>query len=189
MNIELEGLWNKNFNLDELNFLGENILIEVLPSVKTTIPDNINLICGTFENLKPNKKVKLPLWMAVKLRQKSKCKIYPPFWLQIDFLQEHIKMERENTEKLIELPYFFYEVAHILCHKAHQDITNLDEVKNMCADIKSVRNEKINKILSKIKDDKYYFNINNICSRELELIRPLVVDVLNASYEFNSISS
>ncbi len=128
--------------------------------------------------------------MAMKLKQKNKCKILPPFWLDLEFLKQHLSNEKSNVERLEELPYFFYEIVNILSHKAPQDIPEIELVKNICADISSIRNEKINKILEKLKEDKYFFKVINLCSRELELIRPLVVEVLNSSDEyFNLMSS
>lgn len=127
--------------------------------------------------------------MAMKLKQKNKCKIQPPFWLELEFLREHLANEKNNTEQLVELPYYFYEVVNILSHKAPQDIPEIELVKNICADISSIRNEKINKILEKLKEDKYFFKITNLCSRELELVRPLVVEILNSSDEFFNLMS
>lgn len=184
MSVQISELWKKSYSIEELNFLAENMLIEIMPNVKTTMKDNLNLACGSFDNLKPNKKMTLPIWMAVKIRQKSKCKIYPPYWMEISFLKEHIELEKKNVEILMPLPYYFFEIIHILSYKAQQDIPDIEEVKNYCADISIIRNDKINNIITKIKEDKYFFKIKNICARELEVVRPIIVELLNSGDEF-----
>ncbi len=44
MSIKLEDLWKKSFSIQEQNFLAENSLIEVVPSMKTTVQGKITLI-------------------------------------------------------------------------------------------------------------------------------------------------
>ena len=44
MTVQLNNLWKKNFEIEELNFLAENTLIEIMPIVKTTMPGNITLL-------------------------------------------------------------------------------------------------------------------------------------------------
>ena len=122
--------------------------------------------------------------MAIKLRQKNKCKIHPPLWLDLEVLKERLKKEKENLDSLEPLHYYFYEIVQILSVKAYQDIPNIELIKNTCADIFSVRNDKINKFLETIKQYKFFFKINNLLSRELELIRPLVTEILKTSDEF-----
>ena len=44
MSIKLETLWTKKIEVEESNFLAENTMIEIMPFVKTTMPDGINLL-------------------------------------------------------------------------------------------------------------------------------------------------
>jgi len=76
----------------------------------------INIIKGTYGPFKPNKQIKIPLWLAVQLKKNKKCDIKTPNWFNKDFLSEILKCEKENPTLLQSLPYYFYEITQIIFH-------------------------------------------------------------------------
>ena len=103
-------MWRDTNTLNELEFLSENYLIEIIPFFKR---DELNLICGKIGPFKPSKPVKVPLWLAIQFKKNKKCRIIPPIWMNEDFLKEKVDVEKKN-ENLQELPYYFFEICQIL---------------------------------------------------------------------------
>lgn len=130
------------------------------------------------------KKSKVPLWVAVKLKQINKVNIETPYYYDKTFLEEIIKNEK-NSKDLTSIPYYFFETLNILSHKAPDAIQDIDVVKTLASDLVSVRSEKINLIIKDIKEYEYYFKINNITSKELEILRMLVEEILNLKSDMN----
>lgn len=119
--------------------------------------------------------------MAIKLREKEKVRILIPFWMEIDFLKSHLRREKEFSESLMELPYYFFEIMYIMFQRSPKELKQIEIVKALISDIEAIRNEKINNIIKSIKNQKYIFTTENICAKEMEIIRPFVCEVLNSS--------
>ncbi len=103
-------MWRDTNTLDELEFLSENYLIEIIPFFKR---DELNLICGKIGPFKPSKPVKVPLWLAIQFKKNKKCRIIPPIWMNEEFLLDKVDVEKKN-ENLQELPYYFFEICQLL---------------------------------------------------------------------------
>ena len=121
--------------------------------------------------------------MGIKLVQQAKCDMVLPYWLNSESLLEILSNEQES-EELTDLTYFFFEIYNILINKLPEKINNIDKVKVVLSDITSVRNKKINNKLVNLKDQKYFYNIKNICAKELEFIRKLITDSLDLKHDF-----
>lgn len=106
-------MWRETNTLSELEFLAETIQIEIVPNFKK---EEIKLMCGTYGPFKPNKPVKVPLWLAIQFKKNKKCKIVPPIWLEIEFLSNKVEYEKKS-EALQDLPYYFFEICQILFFK------------------------------------------------------------------------
>ncbi len=123
--------------------------------------------------------------MAIKLKQSNKCKIDMPYWLDKKYMEEIIKNEKSSTE-LTLLPYYYYEILNLLFNKASESISDIDIIKNLSSELGSIRSEKINVQLKRIKEEKYFYKINNITSKELEFSRKVVIDTLNLNSDLNN---
>lgn len=77
---------------DEVEFLGEKQLVTIIPTFNSNI---IHLISGDVGPFRASLPVRVPLWMAINLKQQQKCKIQQPDWMEVDRLEA----VREN-EKL-----------------------------------------------------------------------------------------
>jgi hypothetical protein len=53
----------------------------------------------------------------------------------------------------------------------------------MIEDISSIRIAKINKYLESMQADSLYINLNNVCARELEQIRPFISEAIAMKLE------
>ena len=59
-----------NYTPAELEFACEDELIEIQPNFRG---EKLQFISGTFGPFKPGKPIKVPLWLAVYLKQRKKC--------------------------------------------------------------------------------------------------------------------
>ncbi|KAI9591841.1 DNA replication complex GINS protein psf2 [Syncephalis fuscata] len=99
----------------EIEFLAENALITIEPSVRTK---PLELIQGTFAPLQPQppRLTQVPIWVALTLRKRNQCRIVPPEWFNVDFLTQ--KLEEEQEEPTFSaLPFNYMEIGNLLLNR------------------------------------------------------------------------
>jgi GINS complex subunit 2 len=138
---------------------------------------------GKFGPFRPNKPVKVPLWVAMQLKKSKSCRISPPIWMSLQTLQIKLEMEKITPESLQDLDYYFYEISNILFNKAEDDISESKPLRSIIEDISSLRSMKIKNLIESIKDSQLHLNLANICARELEQIRPFLSENFNTRLE------
>lgn len=72
-------------------FLGEKQLVNIVPNFNL---DMIYLISGSVGPFRAGLPVKVPIWLAVCLKQKQKCRIISQEWMDIESLNERKEMEK-----------------------------------------------------------------------------------------------
>lgn len=167
-------MWRDLINASELEFLAENYLIEIIPSFHE---ETISLVSGKYGPFKPNKIIKIPLWLAVKYRNNNQCKIIIPSTYENSYLKRVLDIEKENKESLFDLPPNFFEISNILFNNAENDFEDIKKTRCYVADIKAVRRNKINSMLKDIHSDELKLKLNGLTSMELEQIRPLLKSI------------
>uniref|UniRef100_A0A0X3P914 DNA replication complex GINS protein PSF2 n=1 Tax=Schistocephalus solidus TaxID=70667 RepID=A0A0X3P914_SCHSO len=106
-------------NPNELEFLAENDLIQIIPRFKMEAIDLIEHFVGPFQ---PNIPCEVPLWLAIHLRRQQKCRIIPPTWLCVTSLTE-FKEAEELESGCTKPPHPHYtEVATLLLQHAPDDL-------------------------------------------------------------------
>uniref|UniRef100_A0A1I8BGN8 GINS complex subunit 2 n=1 Tax=Meloidogyne hapla TaxID=6305 RepID=A0A1I8BGN8_MELHA len=105
-------------------FIAENELIQILPNFNER---TIHLISGDFGPFEAGSPVTVPLWFALQLKYKHKCKIVPPEWLRIDELKKLLVSETERIT-FAPVPNCFFEIAHILVTNAYSDLEHVEQV-------------------------------------------------------------
>ena len=80
-------------------------------------------IQGSFGPFKPAKPTTVPLWLAIYLKQRNRCDIVIPTWLDVSFLKK-VRTEDKNNGKLFSnaLPYYYSEIASLLLHECEAEI-------------------------------------------------------------------
>lgn len=81
-------------NPEELEFIGENSIVGIIPNFSF---DAIHLISGSIGPFRAGMALHVPLWIAVHLRKQQKCRIVPPEWMNIEQLEE-IKEEEKRSK-------------------------------------------------------------------------------------------
>ena len=167
-------MWRDTINASESDYIAENYLIEIIPSFHS---EKISLVSGDYGPFKPNKIIKIPLWLAVKYRNNNQCKIIIPSIYENSYLNGVLESEKENKNSLFDLPPNFFEISNILFNNAEDDFEDIKKTRCFVADIKTIRQNKINNMLKNIKNDDLYLKLNGLTSMELEQIRPLLKSI------------
>jgi len=170
----LNDMWRDLINASESDYISENYLIEITPNFHA---EKISLVSGEYGPFKPNRITKIPLWLAVKYRNNNQCKIIIPSIYDNSYLNRVLESEKENKTSLFDLPPNFFEISNILFNNAEDDFDDIKKTRCYVADIKTIRQNKINSMLKNIKNDDLYLKLNGLTSMELEQIRPLLKSI------------
>ena len=167
-------MWRDLITASESDFISENYLVEIMPNFHS---DKISLVSGEYGPFKPNRLIKIPLWLAVKYRNNNQCKIIIPSIYENSYLNSVLESEKENKNSLFDLPPNFFEISNILFNNAEDDFDDIKKTRCYVADIKTLRLNKINNMLKNIKNEDLYLKLNGLTSIELEQIRPLLKNI------------
>ncbi|TKC44072.1 hypothetical protein EI555_002159, partial [Monodon monoceros] len=64
----------------EVEFLAEKELVTIIPNFSL---DKIYLIGGDLGPFNPGLPVQVPLWLAINLKQRQKCRLLAPEWMDV----------------------------------------------------------------------------------------------------------
>lgn len=79
---------------EEIEFMGEKEYITIIPTFNSNV---VHLICGDVGPFRASLPVRVPIWMAINLKQQQKCKIVGPDWMEVEKLED-VK-EDEKTSR------------------------------------------------------------------------------------------
>ncbi|XP_050439527.1 DNA replication complex GINS protein PSF2 [Adelges cooleyi] len=163
----------------EIEFLAENEIIQIVPNFNHA--SHVHLICGSFGPFRAGLPLNVPVWTALNLRQKKICRILAPDWMNVEKLQE--KIEEEKTSKFFtKLPSNYYlEITQMLLTVASEDIPKANEIKTAVKDLWDLRIAKLRSSVDLfIKDGRVQASLNHLTPMEINSVRPVFPDTLNA---------
>lgn len=163
---------NKNalsagFTSNEIEFLAEESMIEIVPNFRM---DTIECINDDYGPFRPQFPAKVPLWLAIQLKKYKKCNIRPPEWMKPSMLKDQLEQEQNEEKYFKEIPYHFLEISSLILTHASDDVPGADKVRTLIADITDVRACKIRAVLEELTTETV-FKLNNISAMELNTIR------------------
>lgn len=91
--VKLLTLWNYSMDPAEVEFLAENQMVSIVPNFNF---ERIYLISGDIGPFRAGLPVQVPIWMATNLRQRQKCRIIAPDWMDTEKL-EQVKEEESQS--------------------------------------------------------------------------------------------
>jgi GINS complex subunit 2 len=113
-------------NPAEVEFLAENQTIQITPNFSH---DRLYLICGEVGPFRPGIPVQVPLWMAINLKQRQKCRLTSPEWMTVETLTK-IKEDEGQSKTFTPMPDEHYMVTtQLILGAAPHDIPNTDEIR------------------------------------------------------------
>ena len=112
----------------EIEFLAEKYTVKIVPNFTSNI---LYLLEGDVGPFNAGLSLEVPIWLATDLRQRQKCRILQPDWMDIDILED--AKEREKEEALFtELPNpQIFVAANLILDVATSDISKADEIKTI----------------------------------------------------------
>ena len=82
----------------------------------------------------------VPLWVALNLRQRQKCRIVQPEWMTPERLEAARDAERESPFFAeLPAPADMFAVAQLVLDVALVDLSNADRVKSLIKDLWDIR--------------------------------------------------
>ncbi|XP_054713802.1 DNA replication complex GINS protein PSF2-like [Uloborus diversus] len=166
----------------EIEFLAEKELITVIPNFSH---GKLYLICGDCGPFVPSIPVQVPLWLAINLRQRQKCRILPPDWMSLEKLEE-IKQEETDSSIFSPMPSEHYkEIAQLLFDVAISDIPNADEIQTLIKDIWDIRMAKLRTSVDAfVASEASHAQLDNLTVFEINFVRPLLTAALYQLQKF-----
>lgn len=169
----------------EIEFLAENEQITIIPNFTQ---GKLHLICGDCGPFTPSMPIQVPLWFAINLRQRQKCRIIPPDWMSVENLTD-IKQEESDSAIFTPMPNPHYkEIAHLLFSVAVSEIPNAEEIQTLIKDIWDIRMSKLRSSVDAfIKSGESHAQVDNLTVFEINFVRPLLTAALYQLQKFKRV--
>ncbi|KAK4056146.1 DNA replication protein psf2 [Microbotryomycetes sp. JL221] len=153
----------------DVEFKGMEHHVEIIPLVKLPVIEGIDGSSVKWGPLVPPQKARVPLWFAVHLKKKRKCRVLVPAWLSTAALEETLRQELSD-EQFSDLPRTYLEVSKVLLEVASDDFQLPDRVKILLKDIREARQSKIRLGLAAL--NPIDLGMPNLSNMEIAEVRP-----------------
>ncbi|GAA5989835.1 hypothetical protein JCM11641_004809 [Rhodosporidiobolus odoratus] len=143
--------------------------VEIVPSVRMGAVEGLDGDSVTYGPFVPPQKAHVPLWLAVHLKKKRKCRIVGPGWMSVAFLEQVLKQEQSDPN-FSDLPRDYLEVSKVLLEVASDDLPAPDRVRLLLKDIREARQAKVREGLTAV--NPVHLAMPNLSTLELSELRP-----------------
>ncbi|XP_076060915.1 DNA replication complex GINS protein PSF2-like protein [Oratosquilla oratoria] len=160
-----------------VEFLAEKTPVTIEPNFSQ---NKLYLISGDVGPFRPGLPVDVPLWLGINLKQRGKCRIIPPEWMDVEKLEE--KKEEETQSKVFTMmPCEHYLViAQLILSTAPEDIPRAQEIKTLIKDIWDLRIAKLrSSVTAFIKSEGTHAKLDHLTLLEINTVRPLLPNTLD----------
>ncbi|XP_069758231.1 DNA replication complex GINS protein PSF2 [Narcine bancroftii] len=165
----------------EVEFLAEKQLVTVIPNFSL---DKIYLITGDLGPFNPGLPVDVPLWLAINLKQRQKCRIIAPDWMDVDKLEQIKERERkEETFTPMASPHYM-ELTKLLLNHASDNIPKADEIRTLIKDTWDTRIAKLRLSVDNfVKQQEAHAKLDNLTLMEINTIGTFLTKSLNEMHK------
>ncbi len=173
-----------NFPLSYLEFGAEEIFVEITPLFNHPPFLFISYTIGPIISGLP---IEVPLWFAISLRKRGRCKIRVPDWLTVACLEKLVKEEgSEHQRSLSILPFQFIELSNLFLTYCKEDIDQSERVAALIQDLTNIRDDRIRLGVRSIAEtiqsgsSVVSTNLHNVASMEIFAIRQFFLGSMDA---------
>ncbi len=162
----------------EIEFLAEDERVRIVPNFNE---GTLYLIEGDVGPFRAGQPVEVPLWVALNLRQRQKCRLLQPDWMTPDRL-ESVREDEKDSQFFTRLPAngHMFAVAQLVLDVALADLTHADRVKSIVKDIWDVRQAKLRKSVNAlVQSGQKHAKLDHLELIELNAVRPLLPHTLD----------
>ncbi|GLH10456.1 hypothetical protein R5R35_005848 [Gryllus longicercus] len=171
-------------NSAETEFIAEKELVSIVPNFNYEV---IYLISGDIGPFRAGLPVKVPIWLAMSLKRRQKCRIVPPRWMNVEDLEE-VKKQELNERFFTKMPSEHYMVeAHLLLSVAADDIPRCEQIRTILKDIWDIRMSKLRSSVDQIiKTNAIHARLDHLTLMEINSIRPLLPHALDQLFRLQN---
>ncbi|KAI9018291.1 hypothetical protein DFJ74DRAFT_211223 [Hyaloraphidium curvatum] len=173
----------QGFSPAEIEFIAGSEMVTVVPNEKIS---KLDCISGQYGPFRPPIRTKVPVWLAITLKRRNKCRIEPPAWLDYEHLKGKLAKEEESQELFSDLPFHYYEISRMLLECASDDIQNVDKIRTVLKDLQERRHSKARQGLANL--DGNVLQMDNLGLMEINEIRPFFSEAFNNVRRMNDIA-
>jgi len=174
-----------SLSASQMEFLAEDELVTVFPNFK--MPE-LFFIKGSVGPFHPGVPIAIPVWLAIVLKKRKKCKIQPPDWLDAEFLAVKFDSETHDDQSFESLPFHYIEIATLLLTHASDEVRNPAQIRATIEDIWNRRASKVRDGLQKLGaevEGVSGVHLNNLSAMEINKIRPFIVKAMGQFYKLS----
>ncbi|XP_066970463.1 DNA replication complex GINS protein PSF2 [Macrobrachium rosenbergii] len=167
----------------EVEFLAEKLPITIVPNFSQ---DKLYLISGDVGPFNPGLPMEVPLWLGINLRQRGRCRLVPPEWMDAEKLAEK-KDEESQSKNFTKMPCEHYlVVAQLVLAAAPEDIPNSQQIKTLIKDIWDLRIAKLRSSVAEfIQSEGTRAKLDHLTLIEINTVRPFLPHSLDHLYRFS----
>ena len=142
----------------------------------------LQLMHGEIPEISALQQQPVPLWLALWLKRRGKCRIIAPDWLHPEALEEKLAEEKRSANNFATTPYHYLEIAYELLNTAEDDLERLDpnRIRVALADLEDTRRAKIGRGLRTIDQTVDHIRLEDISATELNSIRGVATGALDS---------
>ena len=140
----------------------------------------LHLLDGDIDEISTMRQEQVPLWLALFLKRRGKCRIVAPDWLNPEALEDTLAAERRDQGRFAPLPYHYLEVAYELLNAAEDDLQDPNRIRVALVDIEDTRRAKVARGLKSIDRAVNVIKLNDISAMELNRIREFACSSLDS---------
>ena len=166
----------------EIEFFVEQQPITIVPNFEL---ESLMFISGTFGPFTPQRPAEVPIWLALYLKKRRKCRIQPPTWLDHEVLALKVEEEKQFSE-FASLNDNYLEIATLLFKHAKDDIPEFSKVRTLIEDLVTRRNLKIRHGMKDLNGEMPGIQLNNISQMELQNVRRILTEAMTTMNEIRS---
>uniref|UniRef100_UPI00398EF2CC DNA replication complex GINS protein PSF2 n=1 Tax=Pristiophorus japonicus TaxID=55135 RepID=UPI00398EF2CC len=168
----------------EVEFLAEKQTVTIIPNFSL---DKIYLITGDLGPFNPGLPVDVPVWLAINLKQRQKCRIIAPDWMDVEKL-EHIKEQERKEDTFTPMPSPHYvELTKLLLNHASDNIPKADEIRTLIKDTWDTRIAKLRLSADNfVSQQEAHAKLDNLTLMEINTIGTFLTDSLNQMHKLRA---
>ncbi|XP_061225925.1 DNA replication complex GINS protein PSF2 isoform X1 [Neopsephotus bourkii] len=142
---------------------------------------------GDLGPFNPGLPVEVPVWLAINLKQRQKCRVIPPEWMDVGKLEEIRDQERkQDTFTRMPSPYYM-ELTKLLLNYASDNIPKADEIRTLVKDTWDTRIAKLRLSAdSFVRQQEVHAKLDNLTLMEINTTGTFLTQALDRMYKLRT---
>jgi len=160
------------------NFLALDASIDIVPNFSYKAPLTFLVTQTNVGPFYAGVNTSVPLWMAIYLRKRNRCRIVAPEWMSVDHLKAVLAFESTKDTFSTQLPFHYKEISRTILQtcgagrsQVHasggesEELPHAEQIRVLLEDISTVRMDKIRR------------SVHELSAVNMRSTKPIVIDV------------